>query len=370
MKTLILIVCICLFDLGVAQTIHAQKQIANSSATPTNSVGSRQQDGLNGQVRRVRVETVALLVKDGKTVEGPPVVRGITTYDLRGQKIDSVPYPADESIVVGNKQQYLYDANGNIIEMIMRADDGSILNKVKYDYEFDEFGNWKKMTASIVVYENGKIAYEPFEITNRTITYYYGQPPPKTIAASTSPAVSNTNTIVSVSGPAEISKRKSHKSAKAAPARIPPSDMHASTAADALVKDPEKSAASITPPAPVTPKDDQLPTSNQGFSDLKILHPRDSLEIHPEPAVAPLDRAVSFYQKGLGFLASGHNSEAVGALKEATNLDPKNASAYAKLGIAYAAAEQYQEAITVLKMAIRIKPAVVDAEAYYRFSRA
>jgi len=94
------------------------------------------------------------------------------------------------------------------------------------------------------------------------------------------------------------------------------------------------------------------------------------LKTDPEPAVASLAPAASFYEKGLELLASGHNSEAVEALKQATNLDPNNAAAYAKLGIAYATSQQYPEAIAVLKIAIRIKPEIIDAEAYYRFNSA
>lgn len=482
MKILILIVCVCLFDLGVAHTVHAQKQIAKSSTAPTNSAGSGQQHGLNGQVRRVRVETVALLVKGGKIVEGPRVVRGITTYDARGQKIDSVDYPADESTVVGNKQQYVHDARGNIVEMIMLGDDGSILSKVKHDYEFDEFGNWKKMTASVAVYENGKVSYEPFEITNRIITYYYGRPLPKTITAATVPPVSNTKINVSANGPAEIAKPASDAPVNPSATGTSTSGVHTNITAEAPVIGPEKSAASITAPAVVTTKDDKLPTirvseealrqaaidlpqpqypeaarllraegivevqilvdekgevtkanalsgdvlftelaaeaarkakfsraklspdpakiygvinytfnlpdsqpaaspaakttssqqnarqPNQGISDLKIIQPGDAFETDPEPAVESLTPAASFYEKGLGFLASGHNSEAVEALRQATNLDPNNAAAYAKLGIAYTATRQYREAIVVLKMALRIKPEMVDAEAYYHFS--
>ena len=57
--------------------------------------------------------------------------------------------------------------------MVLRADDGSILSKEKYDYEFDEFGNWKKMTSLVAIYESGKLTYEPVEVTYRMITYYY-----------------------------------------------------------------------------------------------------------------------------------------------------------------------------------------------------
>lgn len=485
MKVLIFTVCVGLFDLGVAQTIHAQKQIANSSTEATNNVGSAQQDGLNGQVRRVRVETISLLVRDGKTVEGPPVVRGITTFDPMGRKIDSVAYPADERTVVGTKQQYLYNDKGNITEMVMRGDDGSILNKVKYDYQFDEFGNWKKMTASIAIYESGRVGYEPFEITNRIITYYYGQLAPKATTASTVPQTSNKNTIATASGPAEIAKPANHAPIKVAPSGISAMDtQHTRTATDATVLEPEKIESSSSAPAAVSPKEDKLPTirmseealrnaaidlpqpqypeaarlsgaegsvgiqvlidekgevlkasavsgdplftevaaeaarkakfsraklspepvriygvinytfnlpdtqqaalptanatlsnpktnqTNPGISDLKILQPGESVETEPLPEAASLTPAASFYEKGLEFLASGKHSEAVEALKQATNLDPNNAAAYAKLGIAYAAARQYKEAIAVMKIAIRIKPEMVDAEAYYHFSSA
>src|SRR5712691_4339015 len=134
MKVIIFTVCFCLFAFGLAQTIQAQEQIASSSASTTGGGGSRQQDKLNGQVRRVRVETVDLLVKEGKTVEGPRVVREISTYDARGQKIDFVAYPATDSTIGGNKQ-YVYDAKGNILAMVLRGDDGTLLSKEKYDYQ-------------------------------------------------------------------------------------------------------------------------------------------------------------------------------------------------------------------------------------------
>lgn len=178
MKVILSSVCLFLFALALAQTIRAQDHVVSYSSSATGD-GSTQQDGLNGKVRRVRVETVNLLVREGKTIEGPRVVREITSYDQTGQKIDSVAYPAADSTVVGNKQEYQYDADGNIIEMVVRGDDGSILNKEKYEYQFDEFGNWKKMTALFAVYENGTVSYEPFEITYRTITYYYGQAAPR-----------------------------------------------------------------------------------------------------------------------------------------------------------------------------------------------
>src|SRR5437867_2876879 len=93
---------------------------------------------------------------------------------MQGRKLDTVAYPVENATPTG-KEQYGYDDKGNIIEMVLRADDGSILSKEKYDYEFDEFGNWKKMTSSVGVYESGKLSYEPVELTYRTISYYYNE---------------------------------------------------------------------------------------------------------------------------------------------------------------------------------------------------
>jgi len=73
------------------------------------------------------------------------------------------------------KEQYSYDDKGNIVETIVRGDDGSILGREKYEYDFDELGNWKKMTTSIAVYEDGKLSFEPIEVTYRTIAYYYNK---------------------------------------------------------------------------------------------------------------------------------------------------------------------------------------------------
>jgi TonB family protein len=136
--------------------------------------GTREQDGLEGPVRRVRVETAKMMVKGGKIVEGPRAIRGIATYDSMGKKIDSVDYPVESSTVPG-KERYRYDDKGNIVEMVVLGTDNSILSKEAYEYEFDPIGNWTKMSTSVAVYENGKVTFEPTEVTYRTISYYYNQ---------------------------------------------------------------------------------------------------------------------------------------------------------------------------------------------------
>jgi len=104
------------------------------------------------------------------------------------------------------------------------------------------------------------------------------------------------------------------------------------------------------------------------LSDVRILLPGDSAAT-PATVTAPATEP-SIYLKGLTFLDTGQNVEAVEALRHAVEQDPNDAAAYGKLGVAYAALGQYKEAVVVLKMAIRIKPEIVDAEDYYQLSRA
>lgn len=164
---------LCLFVLGVSLSIEAQnKALSTPVSTPAES-NNRVEDGLNGPVRRVRLETAQVLVKEGKSVEGPRQLRGIATYDPRGRKIDTVAYPVEGDSLTG-KEQYRYDEKGNIIEMVVRDVDGSVLSKETYKYEFDSLGNWNKMTTSVALYENGTVSYEPTEVSYRTIAYYYG----------------------------------------------------------------------------------------------------------------------------------------------------------------------------------------------------
>jgi tetratricopeptide (TPR) repeat protein len=126
---------------------------------------------------------------------------------------------------------------------------------------------------------------------------------------------------------------------------------------------------SATPPAAnSTATKSNTSQSNEGLSDVKILLPGDPAAI---PAAATESVAEpSLYLKGLMFLETGNNAEAVETLRQAVERDPNDAAAYGKLGVAYAALGQYKEAVVVLKLAIRIKPEIVDAEDYYQLSRA
>ncbi|MEK6337238.1 MAG: tetratricopeptide repeat protein [Acidobacteriota bacterium] len=362
MKVIRFHIFVCLFAVGLAQTVQAQNQIS----------AIKEQPGLNGPVRRIRVETVNLMVKDGKTVEGPRLVREITTYDQTGQKIDSVSYPPASSTVIG-KKHYLYDAKGNIIEMILRGDDGSILRKEKYDYQFDDFGNWKMMTASFAVSENGNVSYEPFEITLRTITYYYSQPAPQVNVRPNNSQSENAITTATESGSKKLIEAKSGASTgtpKDEAARLPIIGV-SETRKKATIEVPQPDNQSVVSVANDTSSEPKTSQTNQAVSEPKIVgQPGDSLQATPKPENGFLASASSFYAKGLEFLASRRNYEAVQALRQATDRDPSDAGAYAKLGIAYAGLQQHEQAVAVFKMAIRIKPEVMDAEAYYQLSNA
>jgi len=105
--------------LGLTQSSFAQDNITPTPVSVA-AEGNREQDRLNGPVRRVRVETAKIIPKDGNWVEGPREVLGITTYDPAGKRIDAVAYPVEGSTLSG-KKQYLYDDKGNVVEMIYGA---------------------------------------------------------------------------------------------------------------------------------------------------------------------------------------------------------------------------------------------------------
>jgi protein TonB len=90
-----------------------------------------------------------------------------------------------------------------------------LVSKEIYKYEFDFAGNWNRMTTSVGVVEGGKIAFEPSEVTYRSIMYYLDEnmlrmaqpttqpssPPPAAVNASlpkTTPAETRPTTDIAV----------------------------------------------------------------------------------------------------------------------------------------------------------------------------
>lgn len=159
--------------------------LAHADGTDTD----RARDGLNGPVRRVRTETAKVLVKEGKIVEGPRVLLETATYDMKGAKIDNAYYLAAGGALTG-KEVYKYDDKGNIVEMTLLNADGSIMTREVYQYEFDAMGNWTKMVTSVAIIENGKLTYEPTEVTYRSISYYLEETVARTLQPNATPGAS------------------------------------------------------------------------------------------------------------------------------------------------------------------------------------
>src|SRR6266849_3266851 len=97
MKKFALLVWVCLAVVSLGPLAGAQEATMRKAATPGATSSDREQDGLNGPVRRVRIETAKIVVKDGAPIEGSRVLRGMTTYDISGRKIDTVAHPVEDS---------------------------------------------------------------------------------------------------------------------------------------------------------------------------------------------------------------------------------------------------------------------------------
>jgi TonB family protein len=122
-------------------------------------------------VRRVRTEVAKLSSETGKLLEGKHAVLEIVAYDIKGNKTENQYFPIAGANLTG-KEVYKYDDKGNISEMTLLNTDGSLLSREVYKYEFDFAGNWNKMTTEVAVIDGGKMAFEPTEVTYRSIMYY------------------------------------------------------------------------------------------------------------------------------------------------------------------------------------------------------
>ena len=185
--------CLSLMTMTVLTTAQTTLTAKTNNFQPTttdgpNTESDRARDGLTGPVRRVRTEVVKLTNVSGKSVEEPKrVLLETAEYDLKGTKTQNQYFPISGATLTG-REVYKYDDKGNISEMTLLNADGTLLSKEVYKYDFDNIGNWVKMTTSIAVVENGKIAFEPSEVTYRTIFYYLDASMAKMLEPGTSPA--------------------------------------------------------------------------------------------------------------------------------------------------------------------------------------
>src|SRR6266851_2463520 len=191
------------------QTNLSAKTEGLQAAAASNSESDRLRDGLLGPVRRIRTEVVKLSTASGKTVEDDKrVVLETAEYDLKGSKTQNQYFPVAGSTLTG-REVYRYDDKGNISEMTLVNADGSLVSKEVYKYDFDSTGNWVKMTTSLAVVENGRIGFEPTEVTYRTIFYYLDATMAKMLEpASTSRAETESRKATAPPPPAALDKLK------------------------------------------------------------------------------------------------------------------------------------------------------------------
>ena len=313
--------------LALAAPSQAQNASVTTRAAITVLDSTKEQDGLLGSVRRVRTETAKIELKDGRPVEGPPQLVEITTYGIKGNRIENTSYPLKDGLV--GKEEYKYDERGNITEMTVRDERGAILSREAYSYEFDKLGNWTKMLTSLVVYENGELKREPIEVTHRTVTYYYDdtvaklaeEPKPKPV--QTAPGVPEASTQISYQAVLEPVALSAPASSVQIESEPPPEFI------------PIKSVESA--PKPATDNTDASAKGlflagrdflNQHKDREAIKSFKESIKLNPDDAEA---------QYGLGFanFRMGRFRDAADAFKKASVLQPRMAKAHYGLSLAY-----------------------------------
>lgn len=343
--------------------VPAQAQDMNVSAVvssrPAISVldSTKEQDGLFGSVRRVKTETAKIELREGRPVEGPAQLIEITTYGIKGKRIENTSYPAGAS--VAGKEEYKYDERGNITEMTVRADNGAILSREAYTYEFDKFGNWTRMVTSLVVFENGELKREPVEVTYRTVTYYFddtvaklveepkisASEPEKIDVEPRAPLVR----AVAVPEPAaaeftdqQILQVKLASFEPELPVALgePPGLMKRFT----VRKEREIVASAPSEPAPVKSITEITLNTDRNIANdlylsgaeyLKVHKDREAIKAFKESIELNPTVAETYYGLGFSSFRLGRFREAADAFKKATTLDPGMAKAHYGLSLAY-----------------------------------
>lgn len=280
---------------------------------------TKDQDGLLGSVRRVKIQSAKLEFKSGQLVEGPPRLLEVTTYGLSGNRIDNVSYPIP-SFSVGN-EEYKYDDRGHIIEMTLRADDGSILSRENYEYEFDKFGNWRKMVTSLVLFENGALKHEPVEVTYRALVYYFDD------------------------SVAKIAKPLSHQITLPTPSFTFPG------LANVVSSEPRFDKVTISEPL-----------FEVGSEPPALPGPAKTNDVGTANSVpAARKAAVAYYLKGREYFDSGALNKAVDSYLQSLELEPRAAEVFLSLGHAYLKLKNNQEAGKMFKEATLLNPELTEA---------
>ena len=339
--------CASLLLIGAA--VQAQDaSVSRPAITVLDS--TKDQDGLVGSVRRVKTETAKIELKEGRPIEGPAQLVELTTYGVRGNRIENTSYPTAASLV--GKEEYKYDERGNITEMTARDDRGSILSREAYTYEFDKLGNWTKMVTNLVVFENGQLKREPVEVTYRTVTYYYDDTVAKIVdqpRVSTAPALPEPGSLeVHTPEVLEVERHTSSGSVSVTlagepPPLLKPSQPEGVASAFAARKENEsaKSVSLVAKEKPAAEKPAATEITN-----------------NPDQK-----RAFDLYVSGKNSFESGDAPGAIESYLQSIKLEPGSAEVHLNLGHAYLQLKKDRDAVNAFKQSIKLNPNV--AEAHY-----
>jgi len=308
-------------DIGVPAAVSTRPAISVLDST-------KEQDGLVGSVRRVKTETAKIELKNGRPVEGSLQLVELTTYGLKGNRLENTTYPIAGSLA--GKEEYKYDERGNITEMTVRDDRGSIINRESYTYEFDKLGNWTKMVTSLVVFENGELKREPIEVTYRTVTYYFDDTVAKIVdepKPTIAPSVPEPGEVREQEVLAQVMSPTTSNAVKIE-GEPPP-----------LLKSVVKSAEPVVKPATDNAENANQKSANdllvEGHEFLKVQKDREAIKAFKESIKLNPNTAETYYGLGFSSFRLGKFRDAADAFKKATALSPQMAKAHYGLSLAY-----------------------------------
>ncbi len=345
----------------------------NMSVSPRPGItvldSTKEQDGLVGSVRRVKTETAKIELKDGRTVEGPTQLVEVTTYGIKGNRIENTSYPIGGGLV--GKEEYKYDERGNITEMTVRDDRGAILSREAYNYEFDKFGNWTKMVTNLVVFENGELKREPVEVTYRTLTYYFDD-----------------NIARIVEDPKASAERRKVNTAPVVPepARFEIRDQKVLQLDSRLGSAANRSAEVAAEPPPL-PKPTKPEGAESAFTARKQKEAViDNVAATPDPAPVKVElkvepkvesapastaenvvasnssQAYDLYIAGRDRFDTGDMTGAVDSYQQSLKLEPRSAEVQLSLGHAYLKLQKDKDAVKAFKESVKLNPNVAEAQ--------
>jgi Tfp pilus assembly protein PilF len=407
--TILLFLLAPVFTLAISA--QAQNSVGASQPRPAISVldSTREQDGLLGSVRRVKIESAKIDVLDGRTVEGQRQLLELTTYGFNGNRLENISYPGGDSVI--GKEEYKYDDRGNIIEMTLRDERGAIVNREAYSYEFDSFGNWTKMLTSLVVFENGQLKREPVEVTYRTVTYYFNDQianivnepaarkmPRAPEATELQPPSLEKNKIdLNTSRSANVSASALAPAGAPPPLATKPQEIEKAVANRQIGKDETNIASraaraeavevrflkesSATNTAGANPNAGAATESKRkenvsvpitaGNSSAAGSSGAKGSPVNFKPAQKT---AFDYYQIGRERVDAGDVKAAVEAYLNSIKLEPNSAEIFLNLGDAYLKLKQNNDAAKAFKESVKLNPGVAEAHyglglALYRLNR-